>query len=175
MSSGARDRRRLVADVMQTDVYVLRPDTSVESALDVVRRRGVDFFLVVEDGVLGGVLSSEDLLRAEKAARVGSCATSPVPCVHPHVSVEDAVSVMSGEAFSFLAVVDDGMLVGVVTRDDLPGGGLGEVSADDRPEADLCAACGTARGVRPRGPVRDLLLCRACAARVVSPVGSEVA
>jgi hypothetical protein len=59
-----------------------------------------------------------------------------------------------------LPVVHNGLLIGMITRGDLRRVGIAEADLS----AHHCAACGSARGVRPDPKVPELELCLDCLA-----------
>jgi CBS domain-containing protein len=52
-----------VASIMTKRVQSVRPDTSLEAAMDVLMTKDISHLPVVEDGTLVGVLSKTDLVR----------------------------------------------------------------------------------------------------------------
>jgi Mg/Co/Ni transporter MgtE len=158
---------------MQTDVYTLSPETPVSTALSIAYGKHVNYLLVVDNELLAGLLSRDDLCRADKSAPVKDCMTSPVPCIGPDTTLIDAAGIMSQQELSCLAVVIDALLVGIVTRSELAEAGCAAGLADS-PRAhgpvspDYCAACGSSYDVRPCAWARYLQLCPACAATVIA-------
>lgn len=70
-----------VADVMATDLKTVEVDTDVIDALLVFQKNGIGRVLVVDDGVLAGLLTRTDLMRAFSIlSRTGP---RPVPEVEP--------------------------------------------------------------------------------------------
>jgi CBS domain-containing protein len=155
-----------VVDVMQTDVYSLSPETSVGDARGVVAGNRVNHLLVIENGMLAGILSQEDLSWADQSAPVRDCMTSPVPCVGPETTVDDAAEIMSEQRLSCLAVVIDALLVGIISRTELAGMGFVLEPYADSAQEGRCVSCGGDETVIPRALVYDVLLCQKCACRV---------
>jgi CBS domain-containing protein len=108
-----------VVDVMQTDVYSLTPDTSVGSALGVLMGESIDHVLVVDHGMLAGILSRDDLCWTDRTAPVGECVMPPVQCVGPETSITEAAGLMVEKKISCLAVTVDALLVGIVSKAEL--------------------------------------------------------
>jgi CBS domain-containing protein len=144
-----------VADVMQTDVYTLSPETPVGAARMLADGKHVNHLLVVEHEMLAGILSKEDLSGADQAAPVRDCMTSPVPCVGPETPLRDAAGIMDEQKLSCLAVVIGALLVGIITRAELTELGLAsraEVSPPEpwshpAPSGAVCVACGSQQAV----------------------------
>lgn len=168
MSIISNKRTYSVVDVMQTDVYSLAPEASVESALSVLLGESIDHVLVVDHGMLAGILSKEDLCWTDRAAPVGECVMPPVQCVGPETSISEAAGIMVEKRISCLAVTVDALLVGIVSKAEVD-----EVQMlEDRGEAlDLaaeCASCGDASGMLTGAALAGVSLCESCAGMVAA-------
>ena len=53
----------VVSEVMTRDVVSLRPTVAITAAADLLRRRRLHRVLVMEDGILVGILSTSDIVR----------------------------------------------------------------------------------------------------------------
>lgn len=129
-----------VAEVMGTELYTLTPDTVVASARRLAFDNGIDHLLVLDNGTLTGIVCREDLRTAERNAFVGECMSSPVLCIGPDTTLDEAAQIMSEQHVSCLPVVTGAFLVGIVTRDALATAGLG--SEPRAPRKLVCNACG---------------------------------
>ena len=129
-----------VAEVMGTELYTLTPDTVVASARRLAFENEIDHLLVLDKGTLTGIVCREELRTAERNAFVGECMSSPVLCIGPDTTLDEAAQIMAEQHVSCLPVVTGAFLVGIVTRDALATVGLG---GDRRPARKLvCNACG---------------------------------
>ena len=129
-----------VAEVMGTELYTLTPDTVVASARRLAFDNGIDHLLVLDNGTLTGIICREDLRTAERHAFVGECMSSPVLCIGPDTTLDEAAQIMAEQHVSCLPVVTGAFLVGIVTREALATVGLGQ---DKRTAQKLvCSACG---------------------------------
>ena len=129
-----------VAEVMGTELYTLTPDTVVASARRLAFENEIDHLLVLDNGTLTGIVCREDLRTAERNAFVGECMSSPVLCIGPDTTLDEAAQIMAEQHVSCLPVVTGAFLVGIVTRDALATVGLG---GDRRsPRRLVCNACG---------------------------------
>ncbi len=125
----------LVRDVMQPEVLVISPTTTVPEAVQLAQRRGIRHLPVVEDGKLCGMVSDRDLKRAmpsgattleahelryllERLA-VSEIMTRTVITTGPMFPVEEAARLMVAEKISALPVTEGGRLVGIVTETDV--------------------------------------------------------
>jgi CBS domain-containing protein len=145
-----------VRDVMTTDVVTLKPESSLKDAATVLVERRISGVPVCDEGGhVVGVLSEEDLLHKEAgpprphgllewlteprklaayvkpdATSVGEAMTQPAVTIGPKRPLAEAARLMVAKGINRLPVVDDGTLVGIVTRADL-------VRAFTRPDADI--------------------------------------
>ena len=137
-----------VRDVMTTSVISIGPETPVREVAGVLSERRISGVPVVDEtGTLLGVVSEADFLveaqggepkhrsaiarlfghggdpRATGDRHYASTAqqlmTSPVITISPDALIPDAAAVMTRKKINRLPVVQDGKLVGIVTRADL--------------------------------------------------------
>jgi CBS domain-containing protein len=135
-----------VKDVMVSEVTTVAPETSLRDVASILAERGISGLPVVADGgAVVGVVSEADILMKERAperrrggllgwllepadpsagaklaARTASEAmTSPAITVTPDESVPKAAALMVERGVNRLPVIDQGQLVGIVTRADL--------------------------------------------------------
>jgi CBS-domain-containing membrane protein len=155
-----------VAEVMATEIVTLPADTAVSSARRVVREKGAEQALVMDEGTLAGIVCRSDLQKAAQDDPVAACMSSPVICVPPDTSLRDAAEIMDANDLECLPVVTGAFLVGIVTRSDLEGVGL------DSPAASVgdCEVCGSAEDVAIAETSEDaswsLSLCALCRGRL---------
>ena len=80
-SSAAHDfvaaNTRRVADVMSREVVTAGPDTPLRDLVDLMERHGVKRIPIVKDGVLAGMVSRADLLRALLSSEPGNPVLQP--------------------------------------------------------------------------------------------------
>lgn len=117
-----------VSDHMDTQVPTLSPDLHVLDAIDYLldkQRTGAP--VVDESGTLVGIFTERDgmnLLVTDHPSRrtsatVSEFMTSPVDTVNPSVDIYYAAGLFIKKGFRRLIVVDDGKVVGAITRFDL--------------------------------------------------------
>jgi tRNA nucleotidyltransferase (CCA-adding enzyme) len=113
-----------VSDLMSHGVYTLSPDTSVLDAAEVMRRYGHEGFPVVgEHGRVLGMLTRREIDKALQYERgdaaIGSYMRRGEIVVAPSDPVEHVQEVMIEHDVGQVAVVENGEILGIVTRTDL--------------------------------------------------------
>lgn len=115
-----------VADVVQTDVVTVEPETSIASVVGELADENVGSVVVVEDDRPTGVLTDRQICLAlddepqvtERSA--GDLVTGDVVTGSVEETVFDVVDRLSEETVRRLPIVDEeGRLQGIVTLDDL--------------------------------------------------------
>ena len=125
----------LVRDVMQLQVLVISPTTTVPEAVQLAQRRGIRHLPVVEDGKLCGMVSDRDLKRAMPSGAttleahelryllqrlaVSEIMTRTVITTGPMFPVEEAARLMVERKISALPVTEGERLIGIVTETDV--------------------------------------------------------
>ena len=125
---------KTVSDVMTTYLVTLRLDDTLRLADDMLNLTHVRHFPVMDGDKLAGVVDQDDLLHASMAALVrqpkrtlrkvlGAVAVKevmkPATTIASDTSIHDAAEIMVERGIEGLLVLDDGKLVGMVTRTDL--------------------------------------------------------
>ncbi|NEE02995.1 CBS domain-containing protein [Phytoactinopolyspora halotolerans] len=131
-----------VADAMTGRVISVNIDASLADAAVAMRNNDVGDVLVLENGMVRGVLTDRDLVvRAAAEGRppddtsVDDVCSSDVTTVVPGTPIDDAVNLMREYAIRRLPVVDEDLRpVGVVTLGDValarePDSALADISA----------------------------------------------
>lgn len=142
-----------VADVMQSKIVTISSETTLPAAKRMMHEHGVRHLLVVDDGLLLGLVSTHDLARALPSPATSlaryevrslldrvtakEIMSRPVIVVEPSRALEDAVRLMRAEGIRALPVTSAGRLVGLLTEADV----LDFVVATSRVAASP-AACG---------------------------------
>ncbi|PXY22913.1 CBS domain-containing protein [Prauserella muralis] len=114
------------ADIMTRPVVTTSPDAHVTDAVVLLTEGGFAGLPVVnEDDQVVGIFTEADALRNGNgsgqgaAARVRDVMTTPVEVVRPVTEVADIARLMLRDGMRCLPVVDEGVLVGVVSRRDV--------------------------------------------------------
>jgi CBS domain-containing protein len=154
-----------VSEVMGTELYTLTPDTAVASARRLAMANGVEHLLVLEKGSLAGIVCGDDLRAASRDALVGECMSSPVLCIAPETTLQEAIEIMAENNVGCLPVVTGDYLVGIISRHALATAGLTE---DGLPEPESCAACHSGKRVRRDPRAAGTPLCETCLGRTAT-------
>jgi CBS domain-containing protein len=158
-----------VAEVMGTEMFTVTPETAVSSARRLVLETDVHHMLVLDQGTLAGIVGLDDLRLADRDARIGDCMTSPVLCITPDTTLQEAVDIMGANDIDCLPVVTGTFLIGIVTLEALatanlsPGGEPMDAQGSGTAQS-TCAACASTHDVGSSAPppARDLSLCVRC-------------
>ena len=108
-------------------VWTISPDNTVLDALHLLAERNIGVLPVVDtDENLVGIFSERDyarrvilLGRASKDTQISEVMTENVYTVGPEDKIEDCMKIVVERGFRHLPVVDDGVLIGVVSANDL--------------------------------------------------------
>ena len=118
-----------VRDVMLPDPLTIDAKTSIGAAAQLMRTRKVEDVLVTDNGRLCGRLTDSDIAvfaiaagRHPDTVYAGECCNPELTAVEPGDSTERAAELMRDYEVDRLPVVDQGQLVGVVSRFAVNGG-----------------------------------------------------
>lgn len=108
-----------VADVMSTDVVTVSPEMRVSEVIDLILKTKHLGFPVVDDGRIVGIITLHDIIGVDPEERIGNVMSREVVTISPDKSAFDAFKIMSEMGIGRLPVVEDGRIVGIVSRSDL--------------------------------------------------------
>jgi acetoin utilization protein AcuB len=111
-------------EIMQSPVETIGPEASAVEAWDRMEATRHRHLVVLDRKKVVGVVSSRDLgaVRGEerwKVARVSEVMSDTVVKTEPNTTVRDAAHLFSGHRIGCLPVLEEGALVGIVTRHDM--------------------------------------------------------
>jgi CBS domain-containing protein len=151
-----------VAEVMGTEMFTLTPETDVWSARRLVLENNIHHMLVLDNGTLAGIICRDDLRFADRNARIADCMTSPVLCVTPDTTLQEAVDIMGANDIDCLPVVTGAFLVGIVTLEALATADLSPRPNGRHSAVRACTACQATDRVVDEKRSGKLPLCARC-------------
>ncbi len=108
-----------VRDVMTTNVITVKENQTREQAARLLSKHRISGLPVVnDDGVLVGVVTEYDVI-GKTGKRVRDIMTHEIISVTPDTDVETASHILVHERIRRLPVLEQGKLVGIVSRSDL--------------------------------------------------------
>ena len=116
---------RTVADVMSSPVVTAKPSESVADVAARMEDHTVGAVVVVEGDRPVGILTERDILRVAAGGsssadvEVAGVMTADPDRIGPDVSVQEAFASLTERSYRHLPVVEDGVLVGIVSLRDL--------------------------------------------------------
>jgi Zn-dependent protease len=122
MRSALRDLQ--VQDVMSRTVVALAPSDPVSRGVELIYQTGQDHFPVLDEGRLLGMVARPDLVEAMNAQRadapVATIMDPDVPLASPREKLVHACEeLVNGAKTDAVAVMDNGQLVGMISRENL--------------------------------------------------------
>ena len=118
----------LVQEIMHPNPIVIGPDVKLCDAYALMHDQKIRHLPVLENGMLMGIVTDRDLRLAtsrlathpfDPEARIEEVMNTPVQTAHPAEPVEHAIHMMRELKIGCLPVLDENMLVGIVTGADL--------------------------------------------------------
>ncbi|NRR91045.1 CBS domain-containing protein [Winogradskyella undariae] len=125
-----------ISKIMSTNIIALNREDDLEMAERLFKRHKIRHIPVVREGVVVGMLSYTDLLRISFADAVEDTDTDVdslvynmftidqvmiknVVTVTSDASIKDVAKLLASKEFHAVPVIDNGLLVGIVTTTDL--------------------------------------------------------
>jgi CBS domain-containing protein/anti-sigma regulatory factor (Ser/Thr protein kinase) len=128
-----------VSQVMTKDVQTVPPDMVMQDVLELFRTKKISGAPVVENGVMIGIVSIEDLIRS--MCKDGACSsvsafmTTQILFVHSYDPIIKAVEEFTRTKVGRLPVLDEKeQLVGIITKGDITRGVLMALQRDIQAE-----------------------------------------
>ncbi len=109
-----------------SSVYYLSPFAPVKDALRFMAEKKVGALVVIQDGDIAGIFSERDFARKSISTPgfsmntpIRSLMTSPVFYVLPDQTVEECMSLMTEKRIRHLPVLEENVLIGVISIGDV--------------------------------------------------------
>ncbi|MGD0489926.1 MAG: CBS domain-containing protein [Steroidobacteraceae bacterium] len=119
-----------------TQIFSVAPTDSVLRAIEIMATRHVGALLVMDQGILTGIISERDyarkvilMNRSSHDTPVSDIMTSPALTVAPTDTVHHCMELMTQRRFRHLPVVEGGRVVGMLSIGDLVKAVIEEQSA----------------------------------------------
>ena len=125
----------LIKDWMSKSPVTIEHDASLDQAAELFRTRVISMLPVMDDGVLVGVVTDGDIKKAlpSKATtldrfelrdlmgqvKINTIMSSPVTTINWDYTVDQAARLMLSSGISGLPVMENSILVGVITKSDV--------------------------------------------------------
>jgi CBS domain-containing protein/anti-sigma regulatory factor (Ser/Thr protein kinase) len=128
-----------VSEVMTEDIKVVSPDLKMEEVLELFRKARITGAPVIQDGVMVGIISMEDLInclrRGNVSAPVSEFMSTTVLTLKVYEPVIEALKIFTETHLGRLPVVDENeKLVGMITKGDITRGVLKALQLDYQEE-----------------------------------------
>jgi len=114
--------------IRRDEIYQLSQQDSVRSAADLMKARKCGSVLITAGDALVGIFTERDIVfrvvaegRDPEKTRLGEVMTANPQTIGPHEPAIGALRLMEDAGFRHLPVVEDGRILGVVSRRDFSG------------------------------------------------------
>jgi CBS domain-containing protein len=142
-----------ISDVLRvkgTEVFTVRPDTSIKEFVDTLAARNIGACVISEDGrTVSGIVSERDVaiglaLRGELLLTdpVSSIATVHVYTTAPEETLESVMLLMTHRRVRHVPVLVDGELAGIVSLGDVVARRLDELESERRHLVEYISSAG---------------------------------
>ncbi len=107
-----------IKEIMKKDFSKLSSSDSVESAVELIEKRGVDYLLVEEEGEIKGVLTSHELVGYPSSRLLVDCRIKPIATIAEETGLNEALKVLEEKEVNFLVVLNkEGSPIGVINKE----------------------------------------------------------
>lgn len=127
----AGDEEMLVSDLMSAPVHAAEPHDTVSYARNIMLRHRISRVLILDDGRAAGIVTKKDIgyqirkkdpdwrFRQKDSDPLSSVMSANLVICSSDSSIRDVLMLMITHQISGVPVIDQGMVLGIVTRTDL--------------------------------------------------------
>ncbi len=108
-----------VGDIMTSNPIYVTPDTTVKDVIDLMLKHKHLGYPVVENDRVVGIVTLKDIMNADENDVVANVMSREVVVVTPNTEVFEALKLMTEKRIGRIPVVEDGKLVGIVSKSDI--------------------------------------------------------
>lgn len=113
-----------VRKIMVTSVPILKKEAKIEEAARLVLQKETGCVVIVENDKPIGIVTELDFVRNAVSGKnlkepVSKIMTSPVITMAPNTKLDEALKIIDTKSFRIYPVVENGNLIGLVTKKDL--------------------------------------------------------
>jgi acetoin utilization protein AcuB len=124
-----------VKNKMTANPFTISPDQTISEASEIMTQNGIKRLPVMKNGKLVGVVSKEDIAQASPSkattfsvgeinyllakTKISQIMTKNPITITSHALLEEAATLLRDNGISFLPVVDNDKLVGIITESDI--------------------------------------------------------
>lgn len=117
----------VVADIMTRDPFKIKPESTLKECIKEMVKKNAGSLLLVEDKVLLGMISYNDILWAlvkrspQELEKIKAIDISPrkTETIRPGASITEAINKLKGSKIGKLPVIQNNELVGIITIKDV--------------------------------------------------------
>jgi CBS domain-containing protein len=117
---------RDILEIKGRKVWSIGPSESVFDALKLMAEKGIGALVVLEAGKVVGIISERDYARkvilqgrSSPTTRVSEIMTARVAYAQPQQNIDECMAIMTEKRIRHLPVMEDGLLIGVISIGDL--------------------------------------------------------
>jgi CBS domain-containing protein len=117
---------RDILEIKGREVWSIGPSESVFDALKLMAEKGIGALVVLEAGKVVGIISERDYARkvilqgrSSPTTRVNEIMTARVAYAQPQQNIDECMAIMTEKRIRHLPVMEDGLLIGVISIGDL--------------------------------------------------------
>jgi CBS domain-containing protein len=117
---------RDILEIKGREVWSIGPSESVFDALKLMAEKGIGALVVLEAGKVVGIISERDYARkvilqgrSSPTTLVSEIMTARVAYAQPQQNIDECMAIMTERRIRHLPVMEDGLLIGVISIGDL--------------------------------------------------------